>query len=63
MQLTIADNGIGVPEDFDIENIETLGLQLVNSLTDQIDGDMELDRINGTEFKITFKELKYKERL
>ncbi|MDP3486258.1 MAG: PAS domain S-box protein [Methanobacteriaceae archaeon] len=63
MQLTIRDDGIGLPEDIDIENTETLGFQLVNSLVSQIDGKIELDRINGTEFKITFKELKYNERL
>ena len=62
-ELIIADNGIGVPEDFDIEKIETLGLQLVNNLVNQIDGDIGIDGSNGTEYKITFKELKYKERL
>ncbi|PKL67448.1 MAG: hypothetical protein CVV28_06210 [Methanobacteriales archaeon HGW-Methanobacteriales-1] len=63
MQLTIRDDGIGLPEYLDIENTETLGFQLVNSLVSQIDGKIELYRVNGTEFKITFKELKYKERL
>jgi PAS domain S-box-containing protein len=63
LELTIADDGIGIPEDFDIENIKTLGLQLVTNLTDQIDGQIEIDRSHGTEFKITFNELKYKERL
>ena len=62
MELTITDDGIGLPEDIDIENPETLGLQLVNILLSQIDGEIELDRNHGTEFKITFKELKYKER-
>jgi len=33
-------------------------MQIVNSLTDQIDGKIELDNNNGTEFKISFKELK-----
>ena len=62
MELTIADDGIGIPEDIDLENPETLGLQLVNILLSQIDGEIELDRNHGTEFKITFKELEYKER-
>jgi two-component sensor histidine kinase len=30
---------------------------MVTSLTDQIDGEITLDKNNGTEFKITFKEL------
>ena len=63
MELTITDDGIGLPENIDIENPETLGMQLVNILISQIDGKIELDRNHGTEFKITFKELKYKERL
>ncbi|MBZ2164632.1 hypothetical protein K8N75_00995 [Methanobacterium sp. VT] len=58
-EFTVIDNGIGFPEDLDYKNNESLGLQLVNSLTDQIDGEIELDRNNGTEFKITFKDLDY----
>lgn len=38
-----------------------IDLQIINSLTDQIDGKLELNRSHGTEFKIKFKELKYKE--
>lgn len=63
MELTVTDDGIGLPEDIDIENPETLGLQLVNILLGQIEGQIKLDRNHGTEFKITFKELEYKERL
>ena len=54
--LIIADNGVGLPADLDFKNTETLGLQLVNNLTTQIDGTIELDRRQGTRFKITFKE-------
>jgi PAS domain S-box-containing protein len=61
-KLIISDNGIGIPENIDFFNTESLGLQLVNSLTDQIDGKIEFNRDNGTEFKITFKELVYKDR-
>ena len=63
IEISIADDGIGIPEDINLENPETLGLQLVNNLVGQIDGEIELDRSHGTEFKITFKELKYKKRL
>lgn len=54
--LIIEDNGVGLPADLDFKNTETLGLQLVNNLTAQIDGTIELDRSQGTRFKITFKE-------
>ena len=56
-EFIVKDNGIGFPEDIDYQNTESLGLQMVTSLTDQIDGEMKLNRNNGTEFKITFKEL------
>ena len=61
--LTIADNGIGLPEDLDYKTMDSLGLKIVNSLVDQIDGEILLERNNGTTFKILFKELKYRERL
>jgi len=63
MELTIADDGIRPPKDIDLENPETLGLQLVQSLLNQLDGDLKVNTDKGTEFKIIFKELKYKKRL
>lgn len=57
---TLKDDGIGFPSDLDYKNADSLGLELVNSLTNQIDGKLELKGENGTEFKITFKELEYK---
>jgi PAS domain S-box-containing protein len=56
-EFTVKDNGIGFPEDIDYQNTDSLGLQMVTSLTDQIDGEITLDGNNGTKFKITFKEL------
>ena len=52
--LKVGDNGIGFPEDLDFRNTQSLGLQLVNNLTNQLDGAIELDRNGGTLFKITF---------
>ena len=52
--LIVSDNGVGIPENFDIENLESLGLQLVTSLVDQLDGELEFKRNNGTEFTIKF---------
>jgi PAS domain S-box-containing protein len=62
MKLTVADSGIGLPTDIDPENSETLGFQLVNSLLNQLEGDLKLDRSNGTKYKIIFKELNYQKR-
>jgi PAS domain S-box-containing protein len=52
--LIVADNGTGFPEEIDFRNPESLGLQLVNILVEQIDGCIELKRDNGTEFTIWF---------
>lgn len=58
--LTVSDNGVGLPEGLDYKNTDSLGLRLVNSLTDQIKGNIELDRTGGTTFKIKFKEPEFK---
>jgi two-component sensor histidine kinase len=54
--LTVGDNGAGFPADIDFQNTTSLGLQLVSSLTGQIDGNIELIKTPGTEFRITFYE-------
>jgi PAS domain S-box-containing protein len=54
--LKVSDDGVGFPEDLDFKNTSSLGLQLVNSLTNQISGEIKLNGTKGTEFKITFKE-------
>jgi PAS domain S-box-containing protein len=56
-EFTVKDNGIGFPKDIDYKKTESLGLQIVTNLTDQIDGNIELNRNNETEFKINFKEV------
>ena len=52
--LNISDNGVGIPENLDIENLNSLGLQLVTSLVDQLGGELELKRNNRTEFTMQF---------
>lgn len=52
--LQVGDNGIGIPPDIDIENTNSLGLQLITMLTKQIQGTLELDRTQGTKFTIRF---------
>ncbi len=56
--LTVSDNGAGISESTDIENSDTLGVQLVTTLVDQLDGELQLNRGSGTEFviKITVSE-------
>jgi PAS domain S-box-containing protein len=52
--IVASDNGVGLPEDLDVEKTESLGMQLVNNLIRQIDGEVELKRTEGTEFCIKF---------
>jgi two-component sensor histidine kinase len=52
--LTVADNGVGFPPEIDFRSTKTLGLQLINTLTLQINGTIELIRSGGTTFSITF---------
>jgi two-component sensor histidine kinase len=55
-QLTVSDNGIGLPDDWKFEELSTLGLQLVRSLTDQLSGEMEIVSGSGASFSILFRE-------
>ena len=53
--LIVCDNGIGLPEDLDFRNTESMGLQVVVALVEQLKGTIALDRSEGTAFKIVFK--------
>lgn len=55
VNIEIGDNGIGIPAHVDIKQTQTLGLQLVDTLIEQIDGSLKLERNNGTKFIIKFK--------
>ncbi len=54
IEMVIADNGKGLPDNIDYKNTETLGLQLVTILAEQISGIITLDRTKGTTFKVIF---------
>ena len=51
--LSVGDNGVGIPEELDYLQTGSLGLQLVNTLAAQMEGEIELDREHGTKFSIT----------
>ncbi len=55
--LKVSDNGVGIPEGIDFQNVGTLGLQLVNILVEQIDGCIEVISDKGAEFSIWFNNI------
>jgi two-component sensor histidine kinase len=61
--LEVIDNGIGIPESFELDKSDSLGMQLIDTLVKQLDGIIEVKSLNGTRFIIEFRELKYKERI
>ncbi|GAA6772145.1 sensor histidine kinase [Flavobacterium sp. CGRL2] len=53
-KLVIADNGVGLPENFEETERNSLGMNLMMGLTDQIDGEFEMKNDSGLTIKITF---------
>jgi PAS domain S-box-containing protein len=56
--INVKDNGVGLPKELDLEQTETLGLQLVRTLAGQLRAEVEVVREGGTEFRIRFMEVK-----
>ena len=55
IEIVVRDNGLGLPDDVDIHQPRSVGLYLVNGLVkNQLDGQIEVRRDNGTEFRIKF---------
>ncbi len=59
IQISISDNGIGIPKDLDIRNTKSLGLKLITGFAEsQLHGEIILNRDSGTEFQINFRQTK-----
>ncbi len=54
IELEVSDNGIGLTDDFDPENSDSLGIYLVQALVEQLDAEMKIVRQPGARFLITF---------
>ena len=50
--LSVSDNGIGLPGEFNLDTASSLGLKLVHTLVEQLDGEVTLDRDSGTTWAI-----------
>ncbi len=62
-ELTVADDGIGFDPAAATDSGKTFGLQLVDTLVEQMEASKTVDGTNGTLFSIRFSELKYRERV
>ncbi|MRR56069.1 MAG: PAS domain S-box protein [Deltaproteobacteria bacterium] len=56
--LSVSDNGVGLPQGFDIATTESLGLQIVTLLTKQLHGTLEIQGENGLAVFIRFKSIR-----
>jgi len=63
IELVVSDTGVGFSEEIDFRNTTTLGMQLVITLVEQLEGTIEFDRRAGSAFTICFEELAYKKRI
>ncbi len=54
--LEVSDNGGGIPADVNFEKAETLGLQLIQMLSGQINGKVLMEQNGGTKYRIEFEE-------
>ena len=53
--MVVADNGVGMPSGIDLPRVESLGLQLVYTLVEQLGGTIKLNQGHGVEYRINFK--------
>ena len=61
-ELKVLDTGSPFPSDINVHTNDSLGLELIKNLVDQLDADLSFNK-DSKEFKIIFKELDYKERI
>ena len=55
LELHIADDGMGLPQNFDINTLNSLGIKLVKGLSNQLKGTIRFENNNGTHCFINFK--------
>ena len=50
--LTVRDDGIGLPTDFDLSKRTSMGSQIIHLLTRQLEGEIKIDGTKGASFSI-----------
>ena len=56
LQLVVRDNGVGINSETNEKKESSLGIHLVNTLVDQLEGTLETETKEGTSYKIKFRE-------
>lgn len=54
-EIRIRDDGVGLPDGFDLKNSNTLGLRLVSLLVEQVEGEITLEKARGTAYNIVIQ--------
>lgn len=55
VRLLVRDDGVGFPEDFNFEEATSLGMTLINTLIQQLGGQIEIDNNDGAIFEYSFE--------
>ncbi len=56
IELTAADDGIGLPDDIDVEKFNSLGMKLIHMFTEQLSGELRINGNQGAQYCIAFQE-------
>ena len=61
-KMVIRDDGVGLPKELKVTQTESLGLQLVTMLVEQLQGTLSVENKKGTSFEIVFEKLDFRAR-
>jgi PAS domain S-box-containing protein len=50
----VTDDGVGIKEELDLRNTTSLGMSLIHTLVEQLEGEIEIVRSPGTMFRVRF---------
>lgn len=56
IEIIVKDNGIGLPENFSLEQPISLGTEIIQALTAQIEAEIKYENDNGAKFTIVFQD-------
>ncbi len=54
VEVKVSDNGDGLPDDFSLDSMQSLGVTLLTVLTKQIEGELRSSSNDGSQFVLTF---------